>query len=475
MNSVKYLYLLFSIISFGNLNAQEVWSLQKCVEYAQENNLTIKQSRLLIEQAKLNEQLGKYSRYPSLNASSTFGYQFGRTIDPTTNGFITEGIGGQTLNLDAGLSLYNGGRINKNIKQSKLNREAAEADLLQSANDITLVIATTYLNVLFAKEQLTASKQRLDLTFEQKKQTQKLITAGAIPANDVLDVDAQIARNEQDLVAQENSLAVSLLNLKQLLQLAPDFKLDVEVPNISWDENADIEALTMAGIYDQAVFTQPFIKAGELRLKSAEMQVDIARADLMPSLTLFGGIDSRYSTKSPQFSESDFELGSPIPVVINGNAGSIQTFGPVQNGEVSYFEQIGDNLGQSIGLNIRVPIFNNHRAKLAMEQAKINISNTLIQNEQAKQQLKTDIQGAITNAKASRKQMEASSRTVNATKAAYENALKKFELGAINTFELSSAKNQFDNAEVQSIVAKYDYIFKLKVVDFYRGKQITLN
>ena len=475
MNSDKYFFLFLLFISSINIQAQEVWSLQKCVAYAQENNLTIQQSRLLIEQAKLNEQLGKYSRYPSLNASSAFGYQFGRTIDPTTNTFITEGIGGQTLNLDAGISLYNGGRINNSIKQSKINREAAEADLMQSSNDITLLIATTYLNVLFAKEQLTASKQRLALTNEQKKQTQKLISSGAIPANDILDVDAQIARNEQDLVAQENNLSISLLNLKQLLQLAPDFELDVEVPNIDWDENADIDALKLAGVYEQAVLTQPFIKAGELRLKSAEMQVDIAKADLMPSIGLFGGIDSRYSTKSPEFSDSEIQLGNPIPVVINGNASSIQTFGPLQTGEVSYFSQINDNLGQSIGLNIRIPIYNNHRTKISMEQAKLNISSTLIQNEQAKQQLKTDIQTAITNAKASRKQMDASMKTVNATKAAYENASKKFTLGAINSFELSQAKNQFDNAQVESIVAKYDYIFKLKVVDFYRGKQITLN
>jgi len=122
-----------------------------------------------------------------------------------------------------------------------------------------------------------------------------------------------------------------------------------------------------------------------------------------------------------------------------------------------------------------VPIYNNYRTKISMEQARVNIRSTLIQNEQAKQQLKTDIQTAITNAKAARKQMEASMKTVNATEAAYENASKKFSLGAINSFELSSAKNQYDNAQVESIVAKYDYIFKLKVVDFYRGKQITLN
>jgi len=475
MNSVKYFCLILLIFLTNRSQAQEVWSLQKCVSYAQENNLTMQQSRLLIEQAKLNEQLGKYSRYPSLNASGNFGYQFGRTIDPTTNTFITKGIGGQTINLDAGVNLYNGGRINNSIKQAKVNREASEADLMQSANDITLLIATTYLNVLFAKEQLTASKQRLALTVEQEKQTQKLISAGAIPANDILDVDAQIARNEQDLVAQENNLSITLLNLKQLLQLPPDFDLDVEVPSIDWDKNVDIDALKLAGVYEQAVLTQPFIKAGELRLKSAEMQVDIARADLLPSVVLFGGIDSRYSTRSPEFSEMETELGGPIPVVINGNPSFLQTLGPVQTGDVPYFNQIKDNLGQSVGLNVRVPIYNNYRTKISMEQARVNIRSTLIQNEQAKQQLKTDIQTAITNAKAARKQMDASIKTVNATEAAYENASKKFSLGAINSFELSSAKNQYDNAQVESIVAKYDYIFKLKVVDFYRGKQITLN
>ncbi len=473
MKIIYLIILMFVLNPFAH--AQDVWSLQKCIEHAQKNNLSLKQSQLLIEQAKLGEQLNKYSRYPSLNANTSFGYQFGRTIDPTTNSFVSEGIGGQTLNLDAFVNLYNGGRTKTNIARGEIDRQAAEADKLQLDNDIALLVATTYLNVLFAKEQLAASKQRLDLTNEQLVQTEKLIAAGAIPANDKLDVLAQQARNEQDIVIQENTLSVSLLNLKNLLQLEPDLIIDVEVPNLNLDETYDVEALGFNGIYNQALNTQPFIQAAEYRLRSAEMGVKVAAADRYPSLNLFGGIDTRFATKNPAFAEDDVELGSSIPVVIDGALSNIQTFGPVRIGDVPYFEQLNDNLGQSVGLSLRVPIYNNNSVRIAEEQAKLNITSIQLQNAERKQQLKTDVQSAITNVKAAKLQYDAAEKTVNASKASYDNAKKRFQLGAINAFTLSTIKNNLDQSQVEYIVAKYDYIFKIQVVEFYMGKSINLN
>jgi len=475
MKKAIYYLLIVTFSTFGSgLKAQDVWSLEKCVNYALENNLGIKQSQLNVTQSLLTEQLNKNARYPSLSGTSNFGYQFGRTIDPTTNTFSRDAFASQTIGLNASAILYNGGRINNSIEQGKLDAMAAREDLMQSKNDIALTVATAYINTLFAKEQTANAEQRLALTLIQIENTKKLISAGALPANDILDLEAQEALNQQEIISQENVANVALLNLKLLLQLPPDQAFEIVDPNIEVVIDDAVDSWTLNEVYAQAVNNQPFIKAGNYRLQSATLGKKIAKSNKLPRLVIFGGIDTRFSDQVPLF-------GTPLDqafeqnIVFNGIPATIEQIVEVPNiiGTVPYFDQLSDNLGQNIGLSLNVPIYNNSTANIAEERAKLNVLNTEYANQQLDQNLRADIQQALVDAKASKSQLIAAQKALDATEASFENTEKRFNLGAVNSLELSIARNRLDASQIDLVVAKYTYLFNVKVVDFYRGKAIT--
>ena len=465
-------WLLISalILVFSQANAQSKWSLERCIYHALENNLGIKQSQLAVQQAKLTEQLNKNARHPSVNASTNFGYQFGRTIDPTSNTFSLDALAGQSLGINASATLYNGGRINNQIEQSKLDALAAREDLLQNKNDIALTVATSYINVLFATEQTSNAKQRLALTEKQLENTKRLISAGALPANDVLELEAQQALNQQDIIIQDNAVNTALLNLKLLLQLPADQDFEVEVPKIDVSPDDAVDTWTVDEVYRKAINNQPFIKASEYRLKSAKLQEEIAKSDKMPRLSIFGGIDSNYSDRFPEFGP-DIETVIENDVFINGMPVTVGQPASIPNriGTLGYFNQLSDNLGQNIGVSLNIPIYNNGRANIAQDQAKLGVLNTEYANEQLDQQLRSDIQKALTDARASKLQLVASQKSMESRQASFNNTEKRFQLGAVNSLELSVAKNLLDAAQIDLIVAKYQYLFNVKVVEFYRG------
>lgn len=432
--------------------AQDIWSLEKCVSYAMQNSLNIKQSQVSVAQAELGEDASKYARLPNLNASSNYGYQFGRTIDPVTNSFVDLNVGSNTWSLNSNVVVFNGGRINNTIKQSEFDTQAARSDMQQMQNDIALNVANAYLNVLFSEERLTNAKRQLALSEAQLEQTNRLIQAGSIPENDKYDILANIAQNDQAIVVQQNNVELAFLNLKQLLQLDPNTDLKIERPEINIPENTETDVLALNTVYATALNSQPFVRADEMRLRSAETGVDIASANFYPQLSLFGSVDTRFSTEGRR-------LVSTNPITFDDSP---------------YFNQLEDNLGQSVGLSLRIPIYNNHTTKINVQRAELGITNAQITAERNKQNLKVDIQNSIANAKAAKKQLDAAQRTRDALRIAYENAEKRLNLGAVNTFQLTTAKNNLDNSEVDYIIAKYDYLFKLKIVDFYQGKPITL-
>ena len=475
---------LLCIVILGiacTITAQEKWSLEKCIDYAQTNSLNIKQAELAVKQAQLSERGFKFSRYPNLNATIGGGVQFGLATNPTTNILENQTSGSNNFSISSGLLLYNGNRIKNSIKQSQIDIKAAQANVQQSSYNIALDVAGAYLNILFAEEQLDAAKKRLTQTQANLRQTDKLIQAGTLPENDRLEILARIATNEQAIVAQENQVASSYLLLKQLLILDPGFELAIEKPQIEVPNNISAEAFDLEQIYSQSLSTQPQIKAGELNLQSAEVGVDIAKSGLYPRVTLFGNIDTRYFSKAKDFNKPNetnkrVELGNPIPVEINGEPANFAVFREVgvTYPNQKYFSQLREFLGQSVGVNISIPIYNNQQTKIAMERAQLNILTTQIQNKQIKQQLKSAVQRAIADVRATKKTLDAAQKTVESLRIAYRNTEKRYDLGAVNTFELTTAKSNLDTAEVDLIIAKYDYLYRLKIVDFYQGNKISL-
>lgn len=455
--------------------SQEVWSLEKCISHAQQNNLTLKQAELAVSQAQLTEQGSRKARLPSLNADGNYGYNFGRSIDPTTNDFVNKGIGFSSLGLQARATVYNAGRINNSIKQSVHDLEAAKEDANTQFQNIALQMASAYLSVLLSKEQVTIAKKAIDQTREQLSQIDKRIDAGTVPRADRLDIVAQIARNEQTLVQAENAVEINYLTLKNILELEPDYNLEIVLPGNIMDVEQSSEAYTLSAVYAKALNTQSSIKASEARIKSAELAIPIAKADAMPSVIAFGNMDTRWSSASKVVTGTTPGDVNTQEVLIGGMPVEVgfPSVDPIF-GDNPYFDQLDQNFGQTIGLAINVPIYNNHRTKIGMERARLNVINAELQNRQAKQQLKADVQNAIASARAARLELAASETALEAAIAAFDNGEKRYKLGAINTLELTTAKTNLETAELNVARAKYDYIFRLKIIDFYLGKELTL-
>lgn len=476
----KYLFLFF-LSSLGfSLQAQD-WTLERCVQYALENNISVKQAELTARNADLSLDQNKYNRLPSVSASSSAGYNFGRTINPTTNSFENTRIGFNNLSVSANVNLFAGGRINHQIKQSGFDVQAAQQDAKNRQQQIALSVATNYLNALLGLEQLANAQTQLRQSQDQLERTQRLINAGQLPKNARLDLEAQVARNEQLVVDAQNAVDLSHLNLKQLLQLdaTKDFQLDQPVIEIA--EDMLVSEFNVEEVYQAALNTQASIAAAEARVASSQAGEKVAKSAYLPSLSAFGSLSSIYSSTALDFNNPNTDNAmltaqTPVPVTIGG-VDQQATFYQVEGitfPKQSYGDQLDQNFGQSVGLNLSIPIYSNHRNKIGVERARLNTLQSELNSTQAKDQLKVDIQNAVTSFRAARNSYLAAERSLAAAQAALDDAQRRFDLGAINSFEFNNAVNNLDIARIESTRAKYQLLFNLKVVEFYQGKNLNL-
>lgn len=474
--------LIFCLLTVGILSAQSaIWSLEQCVNYALENNLQMKQAELTLRNAELTVRQNQLSRLPNVNGQSNLGFQFGRTVDPTTNAFNTERIAFNSFSVNAGVTLFDGSRINNMVEQSKLDLQAAQMDAQASANDIALLVANTYLTILMAEEQRQNTERQLELTRAQLAQVQSFIRSGARPDNDRYEIEATLARNEQVLIEAQNLVTINYLSLKQLLQLDPGADIKIQAPAVALPEEVFVQIYNLEEVYAAALQTQPQIRAAEFRLESAAVGEDLSRASLWPTLSAFGSLSTSYSSASRDFLNPNTEnavtvANPPQTILVNDTEVTITTFSQegIEFPRIDYFDQINNNFGQSLGLSLSVPIYNNHRTRTAIERARINSLTANVQRQQQRDQLKTNVQQSITNFSASRENYRAAQRSLDAAQVAYDVANRRYSLGGANNFELTTAANSLDRARTELSRAKYQLIFNWKVVDFYLGKPIKL-
>ncbi len=474
MKCLLTFYLIFNLLASSV--AQELWSLQRCVDYAIDHSLSLRQSKLDAQQSGINQQAAKQLRIPSFSASSDFNVSYGRQIDPTTNDFINQRFSSQNLSLSGGVLLFNGGRINDQIEQASLAVEASTLDVEQMQNDIALSVAQAYLQILFAQENHTNAQKSLELIRAQLDQMDKFINAGTRPQNARLDLLAQVAQRDQMVITTENDIIIAYLNLKQLLQLSEVAEFQIEVPDISLPSDYDIEVLDAQKVFNTALSWQPSIKAGALRRSYAELGVSLARTGMMPSLNIGGSIGSRYSSFARRQGSQIGTETMTQDIFLNGESVTLSFDQPIFGvNKVSYLDQLNENLAYGVGLGLSVPIYSQGRNKANLQLAQLDVVRTEIQTEQVKNQLKTDIQRAVADVKAGKKNYEAAQRTAEAMRAAYSDTDKRFGLGVANSLEFVTAQNNRDQAETDLIIAKFEYVFRLKVLDFYEGKKLTIN
>lgn len=460
--------------------AQETWTLQSCVQYALDNNLTVQQAQLTNRNAELTQKQSQFNRLPTVNGSASAGYQFGRTIDPTTNTFNNTRIGFNSYGINAGVILFDGNRINSEIKQSRYDLEATKLETENTQQVVALNVATTYLNILLAEEQLVNSQTQRQLSQQQLDRTARLVEVGQLAPNARLDLEAQVARNEQLIIEAQNAVDIGYLTLKQILQLDPAQDLLLQRPEAEVEDRALVQTFNLEEVYRTALQRQPIVAAAQARLESSQAAEQVAKSGNLPTLSLFGNLNTNYSSLARDFSDANRDNAvlvpnDPIPVLIDGNEIEVVFFQEqgVTYPNLGYTDQLNENFGQSAGLSLNVPIYNNHRNNINRERARISVLNAELNARQITDQLKTDVQTAITGFRSSRNAYLAAQRSQNAAEAAFNDAQRRFDVGAINTFEFNNAVDNLDVARRELTRAKYQLLFNLKVVEFYLGQPLN--
>lgn len=465
---------LFFNISFGQTPAK-VWSLEECVNYALENNIQVRTNAMQTRINKNNLEAAWWNYSPGVSANSNSGWNFGLNIDPVTNQISETRRFTSSLSIGAQWVLYDGGRKYNSIAQNNHQYLASLYDLERISNDVRLNVASAYLQVLLNREILSVAEEQLKISDLQVKRTGKLVDAGSAPKGDLLQFEAQQARDEQNAVAARNSLLISKLQLANLLQLANPDDFEVADPQLEVPEPV-LLTTSPSRIFGTAVENQPGILAAEERIKSSEEAVDWSQGGYWPTLSLQGQVGSSYSDQIKEATVTN-EINIPVPVYDNnGDVIFIQQNQVVPSDfrNKAFSDQLSDNINEYFGFSLNVPIFNRMQVKNNVQNAIIQREISQLQLEQEKNSLRQVIYQAHADAKASYNSYLAAQKAVDASQESFKYADERFQVGAINQFDYENAKNSLAVAKSEMLRAKYDFIFKIKVLEFYLTNEVKL-
>lgn len=475
MMKVRCKILILMLFASSLVRGQETWSLEKCIDRVLTHSLELREGNLNYEASMIRRKAAPWLRLPTLGGNSNINLSFGRQIDPTTNDFNNQRFTSQNMSVSSALTLFNGGRINSLVKQSKLAEDATVLENSQLGNEQALSVARAYLQVLMSEENVENAEKSLILIEAQLQQIDKFIEAGTRPRNERLDLIAQMAQAEQVKVEAMNEVELSYLALKQMMQLSHETKMRIQRINVSLPSTYDIEVLDAEKVYLDAKKWQPSVLAGEIRRKVAELDVSLMRAELQPSITLFGSVGSRFSSLARRQGRQTGIETIEQDIFLNGESVVFSFEEPFYEfNKIGYRDQVVENLDYGVGINLTVPIYSQGRSRANLKLAELDVARAANATKLVENQLKTEIQTAVTQVKAGKKQYQAAQRTVEAMTAAFVDAEKQYKLGVINSLDYITAQNNRDQALVELTISKYDYLFRLKILDFYNGKELTL-
>ncbi|MGY5849042.1 TolC family protein [Salegentibacter sp. F14] len=473
----KYSLLTLFLFSAFFVKAQETekWTLQECVNYALENNISIKQSELNLEISEIEELDAIGNLLPNLNASATNSWNTGLTQNVTTGILQTQTTRNFSAGITASMNLFDGLRNFKQIQRSKISQLSAQYELEKMKDDITLFVADSYLQVLFSKQNLEVLKLQNEVTLQQLERTRELVEAGSLPRGDLLEIKATDADEKQRMIVAENNIKISLINLAQLLRI-DDYE-NFDVVDRDYDIfGSDILENSVYEIIEQAKQERSELKIAEANRNLALKDVEIAKGAYMPSLGAFFNYNTRESgmgritgvTIDPQ--DPTREIGvveSTGEVVVAPN--TMSTIGS----PLPFFEQLQRNDGMTYGVQLSVPIFNGFSTRNQVKRAQVNARRAEYEMEQAELDLEANIYQAYVDAQGAFEAYEAALVSAEAQEQAYDYATQRYDVGLTNAFDYSQSKLRYENAQREVVRTKYDYIFKLKVIELYFGVPAT--
>lgn len=441
------LYLILASLFFvqfsfaqdaSTTTASKVWSLEDCITYAIENNITVKEAALNKSIAEIDYSKAKSSRLPNLFGSASQSFSSGNTIDPITSSYVTDQINSTNVGINSSMTLFQGNQISNQIKQNKLLLEQRVFLEEVEKNNIELNILEVYLQTLYSKESIAIAENNLEASEKEVLRSKARLDAGTIALSDYTEAQSQAATNKYNVIASKNDYQQYIIQLKQLLELSPLENLEIE----TIDENMDLINLEIDKnqLYNNAIGFLPEIQASKLNIAANQKELDIAKGGFLPTLSLNGSIGSGYTS-------------------INDN---------------TFSDQFDINFNQKIGLSLTIPIFNRNQTKAAVQTASINIEKAEIQKQNTEKEVYKKVETAYQNAVSAQEQVIAAEASKTAAEQSYKLAQKKYELGGLSTTDLVISQNTFTNAQQNYLQSKYLNILYHQLLQFYQGNDIKL-
>ena len=455
----------------------KVWTLEEAVDYALKNNISIQQTDLDIRSAAIDKKDAWGKFLPSINANASHSWSIGLNQNITTGLLENQTNQFSSAGLNASVDLFSGLQNQNRLRKSNLAIIASQYKLTKMKDDVSLNVANAYLQILFNKENVKVQKELLASNNRELNRTSQLVEAGSIPRGDLLDMKATVASGQQLVVSAENALLISKLSLAQLLQLK-DFK-DFDVAEVSTDSMlSEVMMQTPEAIYSKAKEERVELKIARANLEIAERDVKIAKGSYMPSLGAFYNFNTRaaYLDRVIGFTP---DVNSPTTVigVVEGTNQNVlaPNFSPILGSSLPIFEQFKENKGHSFGFQLSIPILNGFAVRNSVDRAKINVDRFKIAYSQEELDLERNVYTAFADAKGALNSYEASVAALESRELAFEYARERYNVGMMNAFDFNQAQTLYANAQSEVIRTKYDYVFRIKVVEFYFGIPIRKN
>ncbi|MHB8260659.1 MAG: TolC family protein [Bacteroidia bacterium] len=451
--------------------AQTNWSLQKCIDYALKNNLTLKQNQINVEMNQVNYQQSKATILPSLNSGANNTWNNGQKIDPYTNKFASSTILSENFYGQAQVTLWSGMQQYNNVKKNQYALMASKETYEQQKNDLALNVASSFLQVVYNQELVKVAQQQVNISKQQLERTQKLADAGAAALSSVYDIKAQLASDEYNQVNSENNFNLSLLALKQLLYLdsLPNFSIEKPVFELTV---SDLVAYQPTDIYQAALKNQHNIKSAEYNLLSSEKNLLYSQGKNSPTLSFSGTLGTGYSGLDRTIVNANI-TGSQLVGYTSNNALVYTPTYSYDQKTVSWGNQLNNNLNKSIAFTLSVPIFNGLSVYSGVKSAKLQLLNNKYGYDIVRQQLYKTIVQAFTDAQGALNKYISAKMAYETSQVSFDYAQQKFNGGALNSFDFNNSKNRVLKTQTDMLNAKYDFIFKLKVLDYYQGKPLA--
>ncbi len=468
----KHILFLIAFLCTLSSFSQKSWTLEECINRAKEENLDIKQIKLSVLSSEQQLLQSKLSLFPSLNGGGSQGYNYGRTVDPYSNEFTNLNVNTNNFSLYSTVTLFSGFQNINEVKRANYEYMARKYDIEKVINDISITVTTDFLQLLFNKELVIMAEKQLNISLQQEERISKLVKEGQLAKSSLLETRSQVASEKLQLVKTKSQKEIVLLNIKQLLEIEANNNFEILVPAISLPDQKKIPSTEE--IYTSALEVFPNVKSAEYRLKSSAKSLAISRGGRSPRIMFNGSMGSGYSDARTRITGIDSLGMMPSGYQLSSGENVLM---PILdfNSEITPFnQQLKDNFSQSLSFSLSIPLFNGWMTNSSIANAKIAVMSAKNDLQKTKNKLRKQAEQVRADVIASEKQFQFTQKSAEALQESFAYNEQKFNEGMLNVYDYNDAKNKFIKAQSDLLQAKYDYLFKIKILDFFMGNPLTL-